>query len=300
MRLLRYHPGSIQEDAMRICAIILNYYGFSHTAECVKSLLGDESPVQIVIVENSANQEEQGKIESRFSDSNRITILCPGKNLGFAGGVNFAVRSIGIGAFDAFLILNNDTLIPPGTVSCLEGRLRNGDFDFVAPVIYSYPETGLIWSKGVYYNRYTGLISHHRLGFLPGNFYYLTGCCLLIRSAVFETIGLFDEAFFMYGEDVEFCFRAARRGLKYGLVREAGIFHKVSGSAGNNSLFYENHMNRSHLLLCSKLARTPEDAWMSRVLKLILMSLRAIWRVLRYGNLNSLQGLRLSMSGFRR
>jgi N-acetylglucosaminyl-diphospho-decaprenol L-rhamnosyltransferase len=285
---------------MEICAIILNYFGHTDTIACVESLLGDESPEQIVIVENSANQEEQGKIESRFLDRKRITVLSPGKNLGFAGGVNFALCSIGISAFDAFLILNNDTLIPRGTVRCLEERLRNGDLDFVAPVIHRYPETGLIWSKGVYYNRYTGLVSHHRLGFLPGNFFYLTGCCLLIPGGVFETIGLFDETFFMYGEDVEFCFRSARQGLKYGLAHEAKIFHKGSGSSGNNSLFYENHMNRSHLLLCSKLARASGEARMSWVLKLTLMSLRAIWRVLRYGNLNSLKGLRLSMSGFRR
>jgi N-acetylglucosaminyl-diphospho-decaprenol L-rhamnosyltransferase len=285
---------------MKICAIVLNYYGFFDTVECVESLLGNESLEQIVIVENSANQEEQGKIESRFFDRKRIKIHCPGKNLGFAGGVNFALNSIGVSAFDAFLILNNDTLIPTGTVGFLEGRLRNGDFDFVAPVIYRYPETDLIWSQGNYYNRYTGVLSRHRVGFLPGNIYYLTGCCLLIRGAVFETIGLFDEAFFMYGEDVEFCFRAAKRGLKYGLAPEAKIFHKGSESSGNNSLFYENHINRSHLLLCSKLAHTCGEAMMSWVLKLILMSLRAIWRVFRYGNLNSLQGLRLSMSGFRR
>jgi N-acetylglucosaminyl-diphospho-decaprenol L-rhamnosyltransferase len=285
---------------MRICAIVLNHFGFSDTVECVESLLEDNNLEQIVIVENSAREEEQRQLGSHFSDRKRVRILPPGENLGFAGGVNFALNSIGVSALDAFLILNNDTLIPTGTVGCLEGRLRNGDFDFVAPVIYRYPETGLVWSKGNYYNRYTGLISHQRLRFLPGNFYYLTGCCLLIPSAVFETIGLFDETFFMYGEDVEFCFRAAKQGLKYGLVPEARIYHKGSGSSANNSLFYENHVNRSHLLLCSKLARTPEEARTILVLKLTLMSLRAIWRVLRYGNLNSLKGLRLSMSGFRR
>ena len=282
---------------MEICAIILNYFGHSDTIACAESLLEDESPEQIVIVENSANQEEQGKIESRFFDRKRIRMLCPGKNLGFAGGVNFALSSIGISAFEAFLILNNDTLVPASTVRHLERRLSSGDFGFVAPIIYDYPEASLIWSKGNYYNRFTGLISDLPLVSMPGNLYYLTGCCLLIRSTVFETIGLFDEAFFMYGEDVEFCFRAAKRGLKYGLVPEAKIFHKGSGSSINNSLFYEYHMCRSHLLLCGKLARDPKDLWINLIVKLVMLSLRAVWRALRYGNLNSLQGLRLSMSG---
>jgi N-acetylglucosaminyl-diphospho-decaprenol L-rhamnosyltransferase len=282
---------------MRICAIVLNYYGYFDTVECVESLAENESLEQIAIVENSASQEERSKIERRFFGREQIRIIYPEKNLGFAGGVNFALNSIGISAFEAFLILNNDTLVPASTVRHLERRLSSGDFGFVAPMIYDYPEASLIWSKGNYYNHFTGLISDLPLVFMPGNLYYLTGCCLLIRSAVFETIGLLDEAFFMYGEDVEFCFRAAKRGLKYGLVPEAKIFHKGSGSSISNSLFYEYHMCRSHLRLCGKLARDPKDFRISLILKLVMLSLRAVWRALRYGNLNSLQGLRLSMSG---
>ena len=283
---------------MRICAIVLNYLGFSDTVECVESLLEDNCVEQIVIVENSPSGEERRQVERHFSRRKRIRILVAGKNLGFAGGVNFALISMGIGSFDAFLILNNDTLIPTGAIALLERGCHKGDLDFVAPAIYGYPETSQVWSKGNYYNRFTGLMSQHPLGFVPGNLYYLTGCCLLIRNTVFEAIGLFDETFFMYGEDVEFCFRAASKGLRYSLVPEAKIFHKVSGSSGNNSLFYEYHVCRSHLLLCAKLARTPQEVWISLFLKSVLMSLRAVWRIFRYGNLNSLQGLRLSVSEF--
>jgi N-acetylglucosaminyl-diphospho-decaprenol L-rhamnosyltransferase len=300
MLSLYSNPSLPQNDRMRICAIVLNYLGFSDTVECVGSLLEDDALSQIVIVENSVSDEERSKIQHTFCGREEICILCPEKNLGFAGGVNFALTSVDISAFDAFLILNNDTLIPAGTIRLLEGGLHNADFDFVAPVIYEYPETGLIWSKGNHYNRFTGLIFHYPLAFVPGSLYYLTGCCLLIRSEVFKTIGLFDEIFFMYGEDVEFCFRAVEHGLKFGLVPEARIFHKGTGSSGNNSLFYEYHINRSHLLLCNKLARTPKEVWISWPLKLVAMSMRAIWRVLRYGNLHALEGLRLSMLEFLR
>jgi N-acetylglucosaminyl-diphospho-decaprenol L-rhamnosyltransferase len=283
---------------MRICAIILNFFGFVDTLECVESLLVDDDLEQIVIVENSGSEDERSEIESKFVKREQICILCPGKNLGFAGGVNFALGMIGIANYDAFLILNNDTLVPPGTVRRLETKLQDEDFDFVAPTIYGYPETSMVWSEGTYYSRYTGLICDHPMGLLPGKFYYLTGCCLLIRSGAFETIGLFDETFFMYGEDVEFCFRAARRGLKFGLAHETRIYHKGTGSSGNNSLFYEHHMNRSHLLLCTKLAHTSKEARFCWFSKLIVVSLRALWRVFRFGNLNSLRGLRLSLSGF--
>lgn len=282
---------------MKICAVILNYFGFADTAECVESLLSDDRLDQIVIVENSANEEERSKIEHALSDQERVRILCPGKNLGFAGGVNFALSSPGMAAFEAFLVLNNDTLIPAGTVNLLERGLLKGDFGFVAPAIYCYPETGLLWSNGNYYNRFTGLVSQRPLNFMPGSLNYLTGCCLLIHRRVFEAIGLFDETFFMYGEDVEFCHRATQQGLRYGLIHEARIFHKGSGSAEHNSLFYENHINRSHLLLSRSLAQTPKEAWISWGLKVVVMSFRAFRRTLRYRNLHALQGLRLAISG---
>ncbi len=285
---------------MEICAIVLNYFGAADTLECLGSLLQDSVLRQIVVVENSASDEERARIESGVGEKERFRILCPERNLGFAGGVNHALSIMGVDAYDAFLLINNDTIVPSGTVRLLDKRLIEGGFGFVGPIIYQYPETSSVWSRGSQYNRYAGLVTHHRPSVLPGNLYYLTGCCLLIRSVVFERMGLFDEGFFMYGEDVEFCYRAARLGVKYGVVPEAKIFHKGSGSSGNNSLFYEYHINRGHLLLCHKLAHNYQDARLCRISKLMVISLRAFWRTLKYDNLNSLKGLRMAVSDFLR
>jgi len=280
---------------MEIAAIVLNYFGAVNTLECIASLLDADILSGIVVVENSCSADEQRRIEHGVGQNGLVRILSPGRNLGFAGGVNYALRTVGIDTYDGFLILNNDTLIPPGTVSLLEQGLVTGGLGFVAPVIYEYPETDSIWSNGNYYNRFTGLVFQYTVP-LPFNFYYLTGCCLLVGSGVFERIGLFDESFFMYGEDVEYCFRAARLGVKYGVVPEARIFHKGSRSSGNNSLFYEYHINRGHLLLGDKLARSSKEARLSLALKLIMLSVRAFWRALRYGNGNSLRGLRMAIT----
>jgi N-acetylglucosaminyl-diphospho-decaprenol L-rhamnosyltransferase len=291
-------PLPYQEEKMRVCAILLNYFGFCDTVQCVESLLADDGLEQVVVVDNSSNEDERNKLEHALLHRGRIRILGPSRNLGFAGGVNFGLNAVGTAEFDAFLILNNDTLVPAGTVRCLETRLNDGDFDFVAPAIYNYPDINQMWSNGNNYNRFTGLISQYPYMSIPGDFYYLTGCCLLIRSQVFNKIGFFDEGFFMYGEDVEFCFRAGEHGFKYGLVPEARIFHKGTESSGSNSLFYEYHITRSHLLLCNKLARSSDEKRFSFSLKLFVLSLRAFWRALWYGNANSLRGLCLAFSDF--
>lgn len=285
---------------MEICAIVLNYFGAADTLECLGSLLQDSVLRQIVVVENSASDEERARIKSGVGEKEWFRILCPERNLGFAGGVNHALSILGVDAYDAFLLINNDTIVPTGTVRLLEERLIEGGFGFVAPSIYQYPEISSVWSRGSQYNRYAGLVTNHRLSVLPGNLYYLTGCCLLIRSGVLKKIGLFDESFFMYGEDVEFCYRAARHGLKYGVVPEAKIFHKGSRSSQNNSLFYEYHLNRAHLLLCERLARTSAEARLCGLSKMAVISLRAFWRVFRSGNLNSLRGFRKSVAEFLR
>jgi N-acetylglucosaminyl-diphospho-decaprenol L-rhamnosyltransferase len=159
-----------------------------------------------------------------------------------------------------------------------------------SPVIYHHPEQDKLWSRGNYYNSWTGLLTEKPISLLPGDFFYLPGCCLLIRTRVFEAIGLFDEDFFMYGEDTEFCFRAFQKGFKAGIVPEAKIYHKTGSSAVHNSFFYEQHINRSHFLLGHKLFLNVYARLFVQTLKTILLGMRAIMRTLRYKNLNAFKG----------
>jgi GT2 family glycosyltransferase len=107
-------------------------------------------------------------------------------------------------------------------------------------------------------------------------------------------MGLFDKDFFMYGEDMEFCFRAVQNGFNSGIVQDAKIFHKTGSSAVNNSFFYEYHINRSHFLLARKLFLNSYARLISQILKTVLLGMRAVMRTLRYKNLNALKGYLLA------
>jgi GT2 family glycosyltransferase len=93
---------------------------------------------------------------------------------------------------------------------------------------------------------------------------FLNGCCLLIRKRVFEQVGEFDSRFFMYGEDVEFCWRAHLAGFKQGAVPGARLWHKISASSNkvpaqtrylrilNQIRFYRSYSTGLHLtFMCS-------------------------------------------------
>ncbi|MDP3998539.1 MAG: glycosyltransferase family 2 protein, partial [bacterium] len=81
---------------------------------------------------------------------------------------------------------------------------------------------------------------------------YLSGCCLAIKRQVFEKIGLFDEKYFLYFEDLDFCLRAKKAGFKIALEPKVVIFHKLGGSAGRWSKTAIFHNLRSNFIFITK------------------------------------------------
>ena len=275
---------------MKICGIILNYFGHEDTIACVQALVAQHELEKIIIVENSVNSSELRILKDIFQNDGQVEILEPSENLGFSGGVNLAANSVLDSDFEAFLLLNNDTLVPPNAVKYLAKGLFDNSLDMVSPNIYCYPEKHKVWAKGYYYNRFIGLITQRNISFMPGTIFYLSGCCVLICRKVFEDIGLLDTSFFMYGEDVEFCFRALQRGFRIGIIEKAYIYHKGNVSSQFNSLFYEYHINRCHFLLCNKLSKNKIEQRLSFLIKIFSLAMRALLRSYKYKNLNAFLG----------
>jgi GT2 family glycosyltransferase len=287
--LLKKFTKTTELKDMNLCAVVLNYFGQEETIACVNRLT-DQPLAKIVVVENSGSDDESRILADAFRQTPHVEVISSKKNLGFSGGINYALKQMIPYGFDAFLVMNNDTLSPSDLIEKLVKGAESFSLDIASPVIYHYPEQDKLWSKGNYYNTWTGLLTDKPISLLPGDFFYLTGCCLLIRTQVFETLGFLDEDFFMYGEDTEFCFRAFQQGFKAGIVPEAKIYHKTGSSAVHNSFFYEHHINRSHFLLGHKLFLNFYARLFVQTLKTILLGMRAMMRTLRYKNLNALKG----------
>jgi N-acetylglucosaminyl-diphospho-decaprenol L-rhamnosyltransferase len=275
--------------SLKICAVTLNYLGCRDTIACVRSLLG-QGLSRIIIVENSGSDREREELDISFEREHDVDVITSGVNLGFAGGVNLALGHVPASHYDAFLLINNDTLAPPDLVEKLIRKAEEEALDLAAPLIYHYPRKELLWSQGNYYNAVAGLITRVPLAWLPGNIFYLTGCCLLVRREVFETIGHFDESFFMYGEDVDFCVRAERAGHTSGVVRGARIYHRVNAASHNNSLFYEYHINRGHFLLAKTLSRNRGERVLMTAMKIIVLGMRSVIRTMRFQTPHAVRG----------
>jgi len=94
-----------------------------------------------------------------------------------------------------------------------------------------------------------------------------------------------DESFFMYGEDVEFSYRALSNGIQLVDLEKEMIFHEGNKSAEMNSFFYEYHVLRGHYLLSFKMFNNPLLSLLSCFGKSISMFFRTLVRLIRYRNL---------------
>jgi GT2 family glycosyltransferase len=162
------------------------------------------------------------------------------QNVGVAKGYNAGLYDfLGAGHSEYVLLINNDVAADPEMVSRLVETAEEGiTVGIVAPRIYYYG-TNKIWFDGGLFNEWTGVTRHKNIRKIgPADTKakvttWITGCCMLIKREVVDTIGFFDEDFSpAYGEDVDYCMRAREWGFRLMVNPKAKLYHKVSQSIG--------------------------------------------------------------------
>jgi N-acetylglucosaminyl-diphospho-decaprenol L-rhamnosyltransferase len=277
-------------STLSICAIVLNYHDAEKTTQCLLSLVGQGLTIAYVL-DNSCTEAQIHEVVERLRAEGidyTIEIISTGKNLGFGRGVNFVLRhDLNSGASrDFYLLLNNDAVASPGLVESMVREFqKDPDVTLVAPRIVSSSQER---EQGIWYHRYLGLLLSS-----PGRFcfHYFTGCCLLFKRQLAEEHGLFNESFFMYGEDAELGWRLTRLGKKTICALDAFVTHEYGPSVDRASFFYEYHMARGHLLLSCKTWMHPLEIPFLLLFKVIGLAGRAAARCYRYRTLTPICSL---------
>lgn len=267
---------------MKICAVVLNYRNARQTEACLASLNG-QGLEMVQVIDNSALDHYSAELSAMIVRMGsmvdyRLHLVNPGQNLGFARGVNQALSDDVAGHFDAFMLINNDAVALPGMAESLARALVDTGSTMVAPTVID--STGVVQPM-LWYQRFFGLLTTHQL---PGSFPYLSGCCLLIRREMLQGGRLFDEDFFMYGEDTLLGWHMTRSGGKAGIAKEAIVCHDSGGSSRQCQLFYEYHTAHAHVLLAIKARRTMLEVPLLLITKFIGLGFRALLRSVRCGN----------------
>ena len=267
-------------------AITIHFRKPELTSACIDSLLAD-GWAPILVWDNSADEGRSLQaLVARYAGDPRVQIVGNPTNLGFGKGMNAALAELGRSGYAGpVLLVNNDATVLPGMRAALLAALPRDSAvpALVAPkILQDGQEQG--W---LYYQRWLALVTRRPL---PGSVAYLSGCCLLVQR-IDNAAPLFDEEFFMYGEDVELSWRWRRQGGTLALLEEAWLRHAGSASTGQASAAYERFLVRSHWMLARKLAGAGWEGWVMHAMKLPTLVARACLRALRYRSLVPLRAL---------
>lgn len=256
---------------MKTSIIILNYKGLRETLECLDSIRKIRSKNFEVIVIDNNSQDGSKEALSKIED---ITFIANKKNLGYSGGNNVGIKHALSSGAENVIILNNDTIVKVDFLKNFQKHIKKSDI--LSPKIYFFPgyefhkkrykqsEVGkVIWYAGGKIDWQNVLGNHIGVDEVDfGQFDkskeidYATGACMFVNRKVFEKIGFFDERYFLYLEDMDFCVRAKKAGFRIFFEPESVIWHKNASSAGGSgSELQDYYITRNRLLFAFKYAK---------------------------------------------
>lgn len=236
----------------RVLILILNYNGKEDTLDCLRSLAKIAYPnYRIVVVDNAS---VDGSVEAICREFPDVYLIRNQDNLGFAEGNNVGIRYAVERRTDYVFLLNNDTVVDPWVLDQLiKVGEANSRIGILGPVIYHYHRPEKVWSSGgrIYWPVGTArYILKAPTGRMEVDF--MSGCALMIKSAVIEQVGLLDPDFFLYYEDVDWSVRVRKAGYKLVLVPTSVVRHRAMKAVGGRSPTHEYYVSRNNLLFMRK------------------------------------------------
>ena len=219
-----------------VAIVVLNWNGFEDTEKCINSLLFQtHNDFSIVVVDNGSIDESLVKLKRLEMTYDKLTVIANRTNKGFAGGVNTGIKYALEKGFDSVALFNNDAIADKDWLLNLDKEMGRDDVSVVTGLLLSRDgkkidstsEQYSVW--GMPFPRSRGISTAHApaSGFVFG----ATGGATLYDSGLFKEIGLFDESFFAYYEDVDISFRTQLAGHKVYFTNQAIAYHKQGATS---------------------------------------------------------------------
>ncbi len=279
-------PGGVGGKPLPpLAVVVVNWNGLADLNDCFRTLRDTDYPgMRIIMVDNGSRDDSVAWTRANYPE---VEVMETGRNLRWAGGNNVALARLQDEAFPGYvLLLNNDTLVPEGSLRRLVAALAESEEAWLAtPRICYASDPARVWYDGGRVGRFTGWIKHHGIRQLAGNLDhhqrlvdYGTGCALLLKPRALETVGLLDESYHFYGEDADYSLRVLAAGGKILHVPRALVLHKVSATLGQQSPRRAWLRSRSHVRLL--MTHWPRNWWPMLILsQVVFLSAHALWNL---------------------
>jgi GT2 family glycosyltransferase len=257
---------------MDLSVVIVNFNTRNQLRDCLNSLIPELAPLkhEILIVDNASSD---GSVDMLSRDFPRATVLVNDRNLGFGRANNRALRQA---SGRDVLLLNPDTVTQPGAVAVLLDALHNltsaaavgprvlrpdGRLDLACRRSFPSPEVaaarllGLsrLFPRNRVFARYNRTYDDPEA---PGEMDSGTAAAMCFPRQALADVGYFDEDYFMYGEDLDLCYRLKQRGGRIYYVPSAVVIHLKGAASGRQAkamlrefhrsmwIFYKKHYRR--------------------------------------------------------
>jgi GT2 family glycosyltransferase len=287
--------------SLHVAVCIVSFRNPEDVADCLAALAeADHRDFEVVICENggaAAFAALSAGTAAFLPGGQKVQLIDAGANLGYAGGINLCIRHAP-GA-DAWWVLNPDTCPDPVALSALAERLARGDCHAVGGTIQL--ADGRVQAYGGRWQRWLGravslglgndiaaAVDPRRVEQVQN---FLNGASMLVGRKFVETTGPMREDYFLYCEEVEWCLRALKQGMRLGFAPHGVVVHKQGASTGHATDLRERsrlsvYLNERNRVLLSRdcfPALLPVTILTTLGTLLLRFGKRRAWRQLGYG-----------------
>lgn len=267
----------------KIAIIILNLNNIEDTEECLESLNKIKCHnLLIYLIDNGSTTEVRNYFKNYHI---KINLIENDYNLGYAEGNNIGIKRALKDGADYLLLLNNDVTVNNDFLEELIIAAQSDDkIGILGPKINYYDTPDQIWTAGGHINYWICLVTYYGMNKPDTQKYsckkdvdFVSGCAMLIKASVCRKIGLLDERYFAYFEDVDFCLRAKNNGYTIRYVPSAKIYHKVSRTSGGALSPFSLYLSTRNKLLFSKIHLSRLQLLTSLPVTMVVLNLRIIY-----------------------
>jgi len=255
------------EKSPRVVVVILNWNGTEDTLRCLESFRQVEyDNFDVLVIDNGSVPGSADPVERLFPE---VTLIRNERNLGYSGGNNVGLRYARNAGAKYVLIVNNDTTVDPGFISQLV-KVAETDTSIAAvgAKVIQLERPDRLWAVYGAVNFCQQLVKvwgHNRpiaRFSMQKDVDFIVGCGMLLSMKAVAEVGVFDERFFAYHDEVDWCKRARDKGYRVVYTPTALMWHKGCTSTGGFRDYYNPALRylvaRNSVLYVKKHARKHE------------------------------------------